>query len=298
MKKILLAFISICFLTNLYAQEFAPIGAKWHYTENFAFSANVSYLYAESVADTVIKGKNCKKLINNGGLACGYHSFQDYIYNQDSAVYFYLAATDTFQLLYDFKTKKDSSWIIVFSTDVSSYLDTLKVTVDSISFVNINGYNLKKLWVNYKPLNSDLGYIYPSTIVDKIGDVNYLFNLNSYRVACDGNFSQGLRCYQDPQFGFYNTGIASSCNYTGVNELKSDKIEIYPNPAKDYINFDMGMYKDFQLSVYNSVGQTVLKKQLTSSNTTLNIQSFQSGMYYYQLINNKAKVISGKFLKE
>ncbi len=60
----------------------------------------------------------------------------------------------------------------------------------------------------------------------------------------------------------------------------------------------MGMYKDFQLSVYNSKGQVILQKEFTSGNNTVYIQNFKRGMYYYTLINNKAKVISGKFVKE
>jgi len=58
------------------------------------------------------------------------------------------------------------------------------------------------------------------------------------------------------------------------------------------------MYKDFKLTIFNAIGQTILQKQLAASNTTLNIQSFQQGMYYYQLINDKGKVINGKFVKE
>ncbi|MFZ4740857.1 MAG: T9SS type A sorting domain-containing protein [Bacteroidales bacterium] len=85
----------------------------------------------------------------------------------------------------------------------------------------------------------------------------------------------------------------------GIKEIiTQSEILLYPNPAKDYINFEMGMYKNFQLSVYNSVGQIVLQKEFTSGNNTIYIQNFKRGMYFYQLINNKGKVISGKFVKE
>jgi hypothetical protein len=285
MKKIFLALFSICFLTNIFAQDFAPIGAKWHYTEEFSFSGDISYLYVESVADTIIKGKNCRKLVSNGGLMCGYHSYNDYVYNQDSTVYFYLAATNTFQILYDFKTKKDSSWIVVYSTYFFPYLDTMKVTVDSISYVNINGYNLKKLWVAYKPMQTGFGIYYHSTIVDKIGDFNYLFNLETYRLACDGNYSQGLRCYQDPQFGFYNTGIASSCTYTGINEIMSDKIEIYPNPATDLINISFyKRYKEeLKLNIYTITGVLIKSETLTQNNQQINTEELSNGLYLVEI---------------
>jgi uncharacterized delta-60 repeat protein len=86
----------------------------------------------------------------------------------------------------------------------------------------------------------------------------------------------------------------------GVNEVEKEKCEIkvYPNPATNSITFNTGMFKDFKLRIFNAIGQTVLQKQLNSSSTTLNIQNLTQGIYYYQLINDKGKVISGKFVKE
>ncbi|MFZ4412089.1 MAG: T9SS type A sorting domain-containing protein [Bacteroidales bacterium] len=89
------------------------------------------------------------------------------------------------------------------------------------------------------------------------------------------------------------------CGSIGINEpITESEILVYPNPARDYINFDMGMYKDFQLSLYNSVGQVIFQKDFTLGNNTIYIQNFKQGIYYYRLINDKGKVISGKFVKE
>jgi hypothetical protein len=84
----------------------------------------------------------------------------------------------------------------------------------------------------------------------------------------------------------------------GINEVEKENVKVFPNPATNSITFNTGMYKDFILTIFNAIGQTVMQKQLATSITTLNIQSFQQGMYYYQLINDKGKVISGKFVKE
>ena len=82
----------------------------------------------------------------------------------------------------------------------------------------------------------------------------------------------------------------------GINEVEKENVKVYPNPATNSITFT-GIYKDFKLTIFNAIGQIVLQKKLITSNTTLNIESFQRGMYYFQLINDKAKVISGKFVK-
>jgi len=67
----------------------------------------------------------------------------------------------------------------------------------------------------------------------------------------------------------------------GISEkMTQSEIVVYPNPAKSSINFNTGMYNDFQLTIYNSIGQTVLQKQCTTSQNTFTIQDFQHGMYY------------------
>jgi hypothetical protein len=89
------------------------------------------------------------------------------------------------------------------------------------------------------------------------------------------------------------------CGSVGINKIiTQSEILVYPNPAKDNLNFDMGMYKDFQLSVYNQMGQTIMQKNFISGNNTINIGNFKPGIYFYNLQNKNGKVISGKFVKE
>ncbi len=86
---------------------------------------------------------------------------------------------------------------------------------------------------------------------------------------------------------------------SGVNEkITQSEILVYPNPAKETLTFNTGMYSNYQLSIFNALGQTVLQQHCTSSQNTFSIQDFQQGMYYYKLVSNKGKIISGKFVKE
>ena len=85
----------------------------------------------------------------------------------------------------------------------------------------------------------------------------------------------------------------------GINEIiTQSEILVYPNPASDIINFDIGMFKDFQLLVYNQLGQVVLEDKLTQGNSMINISNLKKGIYFYKLQNTNAKTISGKFVKE
>ena len=86
---------------------------------------------------------------------------------------------------------------------------------------------------------------------------------------------------------------------SGIKEnIKHSEILVYPNPAKDIINFEMGMYEGYKLTIINSMGQTITQQDVSSGKNSIDIHSFTKGIYLYSLVNNKGKVINGKFVKE
>lgn len=303
LKLYITAIILIFQFHQSLGQDFAPVGAKWHYTERFAFSGDISYLWIESVGDTIIKGKDCTILENNGGLMCAFRNTQDFVYYEDSITYFYVPEIDTFQILYNLKAQKDSSWTIVFGIDLESKLDTIQVVVDSISYSTINSKELKKLHVSYKSLNfgsEDLGY--KGEIIERIGDSNYLFNLYSLSgIVCDGNYSGGLRCYQDPEMGFYSTEIAESCTYiykwTGIenNNLNTD-FKVYPNPTSDWIKIESKTSKELIISILNLSGKVLINSLLVGS-SNLDLTNFQKGFYILEIKQSDKILESRKILK-
>lgn len=277
---------------QLFGQDFAPIGAKWHYTEQFAFSGDISYLWIESVGDTIINDKDCKILENNGGLVCAFHNIMDFVYYEDSIAYFYVPEIDTFQILYNLRAQKDSSWIVVFGMDLESKLDTIQVVVDSVSFITINSKKLKKLHVSYKSMNvgwENLGY--GGEIIETIGDIYYLFNLYSLSgIVCDGNYSGGLRCYEDSELGFFSTDIAESCTYTydwvGIKNNQSDlDIDVYPNPTSNWIDIEYKTNIILMISLLDLSGKC-LKEYEINGNTRLDMTNLEKGFYILQIKNS------------
>ena len=289
MKKIEALFLlGFLVITVLSAQEFAPVGSKWYYTEEFSFSGDISYLQIESVGDTVIHGKNCHILENNGGLDCAYNSNKDYLYSEDSIVYFYVNEIDTFQVLYNFKAVKGDTWLTVFNC--FDGLDTLKATVDSVFFVKINGYTLKRQWLTYSEPVPNSGQSYHATVTDKLGDSYFLFNLYSLSVACDGNYSDGLRCYEDPNFGFYSTDIADSCTYTydwtSIAEIpKALDIQIYPNPTTGCVEIESELKKECTFTLYDVTGDILLVDN-NKGDSRLDLSSLDKGVYFLKIISD------------
>jgi len=83
--------------------------------------------------------------------------------------------------------------------------------------------------------------------------------------------------------------------------LNDNAIKVYPNPAIDYINFDLkNIIQKSELIVYNSLGQLVKQESVIKAQQSaqLNISDLVSGIYYYHIIGyDKAVQYSGKFVK-
>ena len=202
-------------------QEFAPIGAEWYYNERFAFSGDIDFIKFTSEKDTVIHGKTCKKITKRHKIDCYDRPDTEFLYSGNDTVYFFDPAFNEFQNLYVFNSAPNDSRIIKIK-DETQEIDTITIRVDSVSTKQINGQNLKALHVTYDKNDEIYPETYSSTIIEKIGDVKYMFNWYPWsQIVCNANWTDGLRCYQDSEIGLYSTGIVDSCDYiyiwTAVN---------------------------------------------------------------------------------
>lgn len=250
--------VSLLISTSSYGQDFAPIGAKWYYSEGFAFSGDENFMQIVSEKDTVIHGKSCRKLIKIRDLYCTKRPLIEFVYFENGVVYLFDDWANEFQILYDFNSIKNSSWTIKLNdTDIGEFF--IKVNVDSVSEQSINEKLLKVLHVTYDVMNSalEIQLTYTSKVMETIGDVGYLFNL--YPISslfCDGNYSMGLRCYDDSEFGFYSTGIVDSCNFV----YNWNDYEFAPIGAEWYYSEHAGGATpvDSEYVLYKSVKDTVI----------------------------------------
>lgn len=270
---------------RLIAQDFAPIGAEWYYTEGFSFSGDKNFLKITSVMDTMYQGKACHQLVKTRNLDCSTRPDIEYVFSEDSAVYFWDNDFNEFQKLYDFKAIEGNSWIIRIK-DWDDEIDTILITVDSTDLITINEKQLKVLYVTYSAIYDipGINFYYNSKIVEKIGDFSYLFNLypESF-LYCDMNYSEGLRCYEDSDLGFYSTGIADSCTYTytwtSVDENSMEKIfEIFPNPTTGQFQINVNSEKNITIEICDLIGGIIFSKDFTS-NTQIDLTGLPNGLY-------------------
>ena len=83
----------------------------------------------------------------------------------------------------------------------------------------------------------------------------------------------------------------------GANE---NYISVYPNPAKDLLNVDITTPIDItnaKSEITNALGQVVQTSFIKQTNTQLNIQQLNSGVYFIEVKTNNG-VLRKKFVKE
>jgi ELWxxDGT repeat protein len=283
-------------------QDFASIGTEWYYTETFFSSGDINFLKIESVKDTVVKDVNCHKLVKTDYLICTGRSEDEIVYFEDSIAYFYDKKFDEFQVLFDLKAKKDSSWII--RTKNGEEVDTITVLVDSTDFISINSKELKRLYVTYKYSQSENveDCQYSSQIIESIGDISYLFNIYPYwPLPCDENNSDGLRCYHDSNLGPYETGIAESCDYSHIStDIKDTKSEmsfnVYPNPASDRVKIEIDNNIEFEYVLMDPAGRRLQSKKFISS-VEIDLSGYTKGVYIISLKKSGHVINTKKLVK-
>ncbi len=95
----------------------------------------------------------------------------------------------------------------------------------------------------------------------------------------------------------------ASFNTVGINQSyrAQERINLYPNPASDIINFDLKFInQDAELLIYNSLGQVVRQVSVDKGkpNMQVEITNLHNGVYFYSVIEESGKRTSGKFIKK
>ncbi len=167
------------------------------------------------------------KLVKRHLIACNGRPDSEYVFSRNDSVFLYNQDFNEFQVFYDFNSEKGDSWQFRI-LEYDQFIDTVNVFVDSTSVSNINGTDLRTFYVTYNIYDENSSYSYSSVLIEGIGDIQYLFNIVPLSSrACDGNYSKGLRCYEDNILGLYSTGIADSCDqiryWTNIKRLREEK---------------------------------------------------------------------------
>ena len=82
----------------------------------------------------------------------------------------------------------------------------------------------------------------------------------------------------------------------GTNNISTEKVDIFPNPSKDWINVQIHNLSAFeQVELFDLNGQLLHSQSIQSANTKLQINDLASAVYFLKLSGNKG-VLTRKIL--
>lgn len=312
LKKILILLFLLASSTStlLFAQEWAPNGAKWYYSTS-GTAGGGGILTIEAQEDTVIDGLTCRKLefldIRQQALDPSTYvwdttkTLEFFHYDSDSISH-YDRTNSYFYKLYDF-TLEQGDTVIVRNENFPGELPYIKFeyVVDSVVQRNVNDYNLNYIYI--KAINSSdwtftSQFLDKHAIIENIGSSVSFLGISEEILSLDWGSQYFLRCYSDENIDFHFELFPSDvdCDYlpTSLNSVSTYETSIYPNPVSDYL-----WIKDIcnqNITIYNSVGQIVFLGEFNGSNY-INTKNWDSGPYFIRITTGKNEIFTKTIIK-
>lgn len=282
MKKIIL-FLLLAFPSCLIAQKYVPFptdNAEWNVMK-VVYDEGVDTLLIQCSlqGDTTINDIAYRKLCKNIGtvdepLYKGIGGLRE----QDKKIYVVepdLGYSNNEILLYDFNKQVG---------------DTLKVDEDRINYI-VTGIDSIKIGNEFRKRYKIEGHYSdaPAYIIEGIGNVSIGLLGTMIRIPT-GIYSEHREfiCFSQNGETVYLNPAFTDCNGTVKTGLKDitdtgETVKIYPNPAKDYVQFqfDYPNAQNTSVEIMDYTGREVEIVPVQGlSNYTLNLSSYSLGVYF------------------
>ena len=284
--KILFYGVVILFLSTSCATSaqtpFAPPGATWYYS--WTGMTLHGYYLLEEAGDTTIQNIPCKKITHSVysvdflGNTATYNYPNRFVYSDSDRVFLY--RENAFDTLFDFSLQVGDHYKLSFGSEC----DTAVILITETGTMVINGEELRYYQAE---TGSDLNetWFFTGTITERIGGLTqWPFGITSCEI--DSDWGNEFRCYFDPEFGSFESGVEPSCDYlVGINEvtIQSPGFEIFPNPARDILTlkFQGRNAVATAIELLDMQGRTLMKYPVPAhqEQLQLDISQLSGGVY-------------------
>ncbi|MCP3931884.1 MAG: T9SS type A sorting domain-containing protein [Bacteroidetes bacterium] len=299
MKKAIILTVCSLWAALAFSQDYFPIieeGKTWNVlavTANYPYPWDTTFstISYQLAGDTLINAVSYKKV---------YSSYEEIPVNwnlcnfmredANKKVWIKETMADDEYLLYDFSINEGDSIL------VGNY-EPVYLFVDSVTSVTVNETARQKYWMSCKAQPD-----YHETWIEGVGSNKGVVWSGSafitggwYWLLCVSE--NGALAYMNPYF--------NSCYFvaTSIEETYKGELKAYPNPAKDYVVFELpanalGGGKNLTLQIHNLVGEMVHQERVHHHQgaTSLSVSQWPSGMYIATIhskgqVRGKCKVV-------
>lgn len=299
MKKLftITAFLLGTALLGAQGTDFAPVGARWYYSEVDFALRTVPHII-ESVGKEDYQGKWCSKLVSSSNDIVPNPA---YVYTENDTVYYFSPSSNQFEMLYNFRAEVGDSWLVggLLSYDLEGnpvHADTIRV--DSMRTLSINGQDLK-VW----HISNTRWFEWGGRIIEKAGNDGLFMP----KFALIQAYVWGIRCFESPdeELHFVPYPCDTVFNFMGssVTEASTQfKLRAFPNPATDHVFLmpDRDLEEGSgSITLFNQQGVKVGEQVISLRDgqpVRVSLKGLSPGMYAYRVITERGEGGGGKII--
>lgn len=286
MRKTIILLVLIIATIQNYGQDFAPIGAIWHYTQ-WTTNPNVtSYKTIESISDTSINGIQCRKMIEVERYLDTTNVIYHYMYSENDSVFFF--AQNDFHLLYDFGANAGDTIVLEYFN--TGFGTPLQMIIDSTGTILVSGQERK---IQHITCGDGFVIEFGNHVIDGIGNSYFMFPTN------DLTMNGPLRCYQEDGTNLFINPFHGGYgwNHQDCEEITTDieettnkeRIFIFPNPTNSIISIQ-NIDRTIEYKICNMSGEIVVKG-ITSESNEISLAGLANGIYFIELKNDNVLIV-------
>lgn len=275
----LLPFFALC-------QVWAPIGAKWTYTQTTFNHYYTTYTTFEAVADTVMGGQSCR-MMKETELTGPSTSTISFYYTYADSGYVYTWQQSRWCILFNFNAQVGDSFIVACQTEAR---------IRSIDTININGHLRRVFWYDAGSMVAEFsGYV-----IEGIGHT-----ISMFPTSDNSGLASPLRCYEDTAIGLYKS------TYVGLDGTQACE-EVIDRTAIKLIEGDASMIvapvvategwtrvsvsAPTEVALYAITGQLLWHQKITK-NYQIDLTPYQDGQYIIGFVQNDNIIHSKRLIK-
>ena len=278
----------------LSAQDWAPIGAVWHYrTYIQGFPPLSSSIRYEVVADTVINGQATRKV------TAGHEVTTFYTHDVEGLVLAYVPMASSFDTLFNFNALPGERWSMVPLPDPLACTTESWVEVVDTGSTMIDAVPLRWLAVNYHNITDDQEFVGTDTIVERLGSKSQFMlpqELCNTLVSPGSTFD--LLCYSDNTIAYVQPAIVH-CNPGSAipSNATHSALELVPNPGSDGFTLKANEASQAMITVPDARGALVFTTTFNSVVVGVATTAWPNGLYTVRYTPTNSPPVSARWVK-
>jgi hypothetical protein len=281
--------------------HFDNIDSKWNVAKTYPaanqqnpnFVATTTTIYGFQ-GDTLINSEQWFKLYSTSDSLFQSNLLYRGLLREENDKVFYLDTLNQLDTLYDFSLNVGDSVLFDLYGMFPEWLQV--VNVDSVQISGdyyrrlkfaeptMNAFDeLNEIWI--EGIGSIHGPLFPNFPVKFSQEMP-----DSMLVTC--TFSNNQQVWQHQSYPSCYVNIVLS-----VDQLEPLDFKIYPNPFTDRIHIENFGLHQYELTLLNSLGQTVKRTQVNGDNQIIDLTELKAGIYFLS-INNGLNAKTIKIIKK